>query len=71
MRVTAPPERGNATEAVLTLVADTLGLARGDVTLVSGVASRDKIVHVAGMPPEETERRLAAAGESAGEKETR
>ena len=36
-------------------------LARGDVTLVSGGASRDKIVEVAGIPPEETERRLAAA----------
>ena len=62
VRVTAAPERGHATEAVLALLADTLGLARGDVTLVSGGASRDKIVEVAGIPPEETERRLAAAG---------
>lgn len=65
VRVTAPPERGHATEAVLALVADTLGLARGNVTLVSGGASRDKIVEVAGIPPEETERRLARAGEEA------
>lgn len=63
VRVTAAPERGNATEAVLVLLADTLGLARGDVTLVSGGASRDKIVHVAGIPPDETERRLTSAGD--------
>ncbi len=65
VRVTAAPERGQATEAVLTLLADTLGLSRGDVTLVSGGASRDKIVEVAGIPPEETERRLASAGRQA------
>jgi uncharacterized protein len=63
VRVTAAAERGNATEAVLALLADTLGVARGDVTLVSGGASRDKIVNVAGIPPEETERRLSSAEE--------
>ena len=63
VRVTAAPERGHATEAVLALVADTLGLARADVSLVSGGSSRDKIVEVAGIPPDETERRLSSAGE--------
>ncbi len=63
VRVTVAAERGHATVAVLVLLADTLNLARGDVTLVSGGASRVKIVEVAGIPPEETERRLASAGE--------
>ena len=48
VRVTAAPERGNATEAVLALLADTLGVAQGDVTLVSGGASRDKVVRRGG-----------------------
>jgi uncharacterized protein YggU (UPF0235/DUF167 family) len=63
VRVAATPERGGATEAVLVLLADTLGVARGDVTLVSGAAARDKIVEVAGIPSEEMARRLASAGE--------
>ena len=63
LRVTAAPEQGRATEAVLALLADTLGLVRDDVSLVSGGASRDKIVEVAGIPPEETDRRLSSAGE--------
>ncbi len=71
VRVTAPPDRGRATEAVLTLLADTLGLARGDVTLVSGAGSRDKIVEVVGIPPEEAERRLASAGNQAVEASSR
>ena len=63
VRVAAAPERGQATEAVLALLVDILGLSRGDVTLVSGGSSRDKIVEVAGIPPEETERRLACRQE--------
>ena len=58
----AAPERGRANEAVLELLAETLALPRAKVTLVSGGASRDKIVELAGIGPEEIERRLATAG---------
>ena len=58
VRVPAPPERGRANDAVLGLLADTLGVDRRDVTLVSGRGSRDKIVEVGGLPAEETERRM-------------
>lgn len=62
IRVAAPPERGAANEAVVELVADVLGVARRAVRLVSGHASRDKILEVAGVRPAETEARLASAG---------
>jgi hypothetical protein len=62
VRVAPPPERGRANDAVLDLLADALGLPRRDVRLVSGEAARDKIVELAGLPSEEIERRLAAAG---------
>jgi uncharacterized protein (TIGR00251 family) len=62
LRVTAAPERGRANDEVLELLAGTLGIARGDVRLVSGLAARDKIVEVAGLEPDEIERRLAQAG---------
>jgi uncharacterized protein (TIGR00251 family) len=62
VRVAAAPERGRANEAVLELLADTLELPRRSVSLVSGGASRDKIVELAGIGPEETDRRLAGAG---------
>jgi uncharacterized protein len=63
VRVAAAPERGKANEAVLELLADTLAVPRANVTLVSGSASRDKIVELAGIQPEEIERRLATAGQ--------
>jgi uncharacterized protein (TIGR00251 family) len=62
VRVAAAPERGKANDAVLELLAETLALPRANVTLVSGGASRDKIVELAGLAPEEIERRLATAG---------
>jgi uncharacterized protein YggU (UPF0235/DUF167 family) len=39
-----------------------LSLPRGSVSLVAGSTSRDKIVELAGIPPEEIDRRLASAG---------
>ena len=62
VRVAAAPERGRANEAVLTLIADVLELPRASVSLVSGASSRDKIVELTGVGPEETDRMLASAG---------
>jgi uncharacterized protein len=61
IRVAAPPERGAANRAVLALLAETLGVPKAAVRLVSGPGSRDKIVEVAGMGQAETEARLASA----------
>ena len=62
MRVGAPPERGKANEAVLALLAEVLAVPRSSVALVSGGGSRDKIVELAGIEPDEIDRRLAIAG---------
>jgi uncharacterized protein (TIGR00251 family) len=61
VRVAARPEGGKANDALVRLLADTLGVARRDVTVVSGHAARDKIVSLAGISPQELERRLGAA----------
>jgi uncharacterized protein len=62
IRVAAPPERGRANDAVVELLAGCLGLARPDVRVVAGAASRDKVVELAGLTSPDVERRLAAAG---------
>jgi uncharacterized protein (TIGR00251 family) len=58
LRVTAPPERGRANRAVVELLSQCLGVAPRDVSIVSGVSGRDKIVELRGISPEEAERRL-------------
>jgi uncharacterized protein (TIGR00251 family) len=64
VRVTAPPEAGRANEAVLTLLADALGVQRRDLVLASGNASRDKVVTLAGLTDEDVDARLAAAAKA-------
>jgi uncharacterized protein len=64
VRVVAPPEGGRANEAVLRLLADTLEVARDDVTLVSGHGARDKVVNLTGLGPADIEQRLTAAAEA-------
>lgn len=61
IRVAAPPERGAANRAALELLASALGVPHAAVRLVSGQASRDKMVEVAGLGPGEIEARLASA----------
>jgi len=61
VRVAAAPEAGRANEALRGLLAEALALPRQAVTVVSGHGSRDKLVEIEGIGPEETERRLATA----------
>lgn len=48
LRVTAPPDKGKANKAVLTLVAKSLGVAKSTVTLTAGDTARQKTLHIAG-----------------------
>jgi len=58
LRVRGAPERGRANADVLSLLAETLGVPERSLTLVSGHASRDKIVELRGLDADEAERRL-------------
>ncbi len=69
MRVTQAPENGKANSAVVRLLADTLALRARDVEIVSGHASRDKTIALAGIDHAEVERRLTAACETGKEPE--
>ena len=44
--MTAPPADGRANQAVVELLAAALGLPRASIALVSGAASRDKLLRV-------------------------
>ena len=50
--VTAPPQGGQANEALLQLLARAWRLPRRGLSIVVGAASRNKIVRVAGDPDE-------------------
>jgi hypothetical protein len=59
--VNALPENGQANEAVIRLLAETLALPRSAVSIVRGLTGRDKIVLLDGITPEALDGRLEAA----------
>jgi hypothetical protein len=61
VRVTATPERGQANEAVVALLAGALRIDRGSIRVVAGHAARRKVVEIDGLDEEEAGRRLEAA----------
>lgn len=52
VRVAAPPVDGAANEELVRLLAGWLGVARRDVSIVGGAASRSKLVDVRGVSVE-------------------
>ena len=60
LRITAPPVEGKANEACIRLLADVLGVKRGQVTIIAGHASRTKTVAVTGVPTARLISRIAA-----------
>jgi uncharacterized protein len=60
VRVAAPPESGKANDALVELLASTLGVSRSGVEILAGHGSRDKTVVVHGLGDEEIAARFAA-----------
>jgi uncharacterized protein (TIGR00251 family) len=58
VRVSAPPERGRANDAVVGLLASRLRVPRTSLSVVSGQTGRDKVVELTGLDAAEAERRL-------------
>lgn len=58
--VTAPPEDGRATAAVVDLLREWLGLKRSEVELAAGATNRNKQILIRGRTPEEVAALLAA-----------
>ena len=49
IKVTAPPERGKANEAVVEILANRLGIGTDDIVVVSGHSSPSKVLAITGM----------------------
>ncbi|MDD5082420.1 MAG: DUF167 domain-containing protein, partial [Dehalococcoidales bacterium] len=60
-RVKAPPQKGQANRALLALLAETLGIAGGNLEILHGHTSRQKLIAVYGLGPEETMAKLSQA----------
>ncbi len=61
VRLAAPPVEGRANEALVTFLAEVLGLRPRQVRVLSGHTGREKVIAVAGIEARELARRIAAA----------
>ena len=61
VQVAAPPERGKANEAVIALLASTLGLRPNQLELLQGHAQPHKVFQVTGLDQASLDAKLAAA----------
>jgi uncharacterized protein (TIGR00251 family) len=58
VRVAAPPREGRANRALLELMARTMAVKKGDLEIIRGHTSRDKVVAVQGITSAEVMQRL-------------
>jgi uncharacterized protein YggU (UPF0235/DUF167 family) len=65
LSVTAPPDRGRANAAVVTLLAGELGVSSASVRVVAGHTARTKLVEIDGLDAEDVDRLLATAEKGA------
>jgi len=52
IKVTAPPEKGQANEAVIELLAEALDLTTNDIEVLSGHSSPSKVIAINGIDDE-------------------
>lgn len=62
IRLTAPPVDGAANEALIRFLANTLSLPKSQIEVISGHASREKIVRISGADKSAIETMLNNAG---------
>ncbi len=55
----APPVDGKANAALVKFIAKRLGVARSHLALVQGECSRNKVLNIAGIPPEDVFKELS------------
>lgn len=63
IKVSAPPEDGKANAAICALIAKTLGVKAGTISVVSGMTNSEKMVRVDGVSVEGVREAIGVCGE--------
>jgi uncharacterized protein (TIGR00251 family) len=61
VKISAPPVGGRANKELIAFLAQKLGLGKGDLTILKGHTSRNKLISIVGLSREEIARRLSSA----------
>ena len=60
VKVAAPPVKGKANKALITLLSQVLGVNKGALAIIKGHASRNKVITIDGLEPGEAMKRLSS-----------
>jgi uncharacterized protein len=58
--VASPAEKGKANDELIATIAEIAGVARGEVSILRGAGTRNKVVRIATSRPSEIARRLSS-----------
>lgn len=64
VKVAAPPVKGKANVALIALLSEVLGVGKGQLSIVKGHTSRDKVIKVDGLSEPEITQRLSSSASS-------
>ncbi len=67
IRIAAPPVKGKANKELISFLGQTLGLKKSSINITKGHTSRNKIVAIDGLSPEEIMKRLTLKPASSGD----
>ena len=62
VRVAAPPVKGQANRELIGLLSRLLGISQRALSITRGHTSRNKLITISGLKPEEVSRRLGLPG---------
>ncbi len=62
IRLTAPPVDGKANAALIEFLADTLGVRRAQIEIVTGETARHKVIRVRGVTAKQIEEKIKRPG---------
>jgi uncharacterized protein (TIGR00251 family) len=57
--VASPPEKGKANDELMATIADIVGVARAEVSILRGASTRNKVIRIANVEPSMMARRLS------------
>ena len=63
IRLTAPPVEGKANQALIEFLADVLNVKRDQIEIIAGHTSREKLISVIGVTPDQVDALLTGPGE--------
>ncbi len=64
-KVTAPPVKGKANKELIALLSQVLGVNKSALAIIKGHTSRNKVITIDGLEPEEVMKRLSSFSDDA------